>query len=104
MNVLKRPTYTTTVQVPYSLWLTENDDDLRDWYRITSEWSPEQHPGDFDEFCRVQFDIACEEDERLRDGLYEVELAEADAEDEPDSGQQWADEDANLYRPGRDAA
>ncbi len=83
MNVLRRPDFTTTVQVPYSLWLEENRDDIEDWYRVTSEWTPEEHPGDFDEFCRVQFDIACEDDERLRDGLYEAMLNESDSDDQP---------------------
>lgn len=83
MNLLRRPTYTTTVQVPYSLWLEENREDLEQWYIATSEWIPEQHPNDYAEFVRVQFDLAAEDDECLREGLYEVELAEADSDDTP---------------------
>jgi len=86
MNVtapISRPAYTTTVRVEYVDWLAENDQLLRDWYRMTSEWEPAQHPADYADFVRVQFDIACELDSVLTDGLYEVQLAESDAEDSP---------------------
>ena len=86
MNVtapISRPAYSTTVRVEYVDWLAENDELLRDWYIATSEWMPEQHPHDYAQFCTVQFDIACELDSVLTDGLYEVQLAESDAEDSP---------------------
>ena len=83
MNVLQRPTYTSTVRVSYAQWLLDNDEDLRDWYQATAEWAPEEKPADFAEFCAVQFDIARDLDERIHDGLYEAQLAESDAEDEP---------------------
>jgi len=86
MNVtapISRPAYTTTKGVDYAQWIADNDSDLRDWYRLTSEWEPAQHPADYADFVRVQFDIACELDSVLTDGLYEVQLAESDAEDEP---------------------
>jgi len=83
MNVLRRPDFTTTVGTNYDEWVTENDDSLREWYRLTNEWAPEEHVADFLQFAAVQFDLAAEDDARLRDGLYEVMLAESDAEDSP---------------------
>jgi len=86
MNVtapISRPAYTSTKGVDYAQWIAENESELHDWYRMTSEWEPAQHPADYADFVRVQFDLACEDDARLTDGLYEVQLAEADAEDEP---------------------
>jgi len=83
VSVLRRPDFTTTVHVPYEQWLADNEDSLRSWYIATSEWMPEQHPNDYAEFCACQFDIACELDAQLTDGLYETMLAESDAEDSP---------------------
>lgn len=80
---IRRPAYTTTKGTAFSEWFEENRDDISEWYIATSEWLPEQHPEDFREFAACQFDIACELDAVLTDGLYEVQLAEADAEDEP---------------------
>jgi len=86
MNVtapISRPAYSTTVRVEYVDWLVENDQLLRDWYRMTSEWEPAQHPADYADFVACQFDIACELDARLTDGLYETMLAESDSDDTP---------------------
>lgn len=86
MNVaspIQRPSYTTTKGVDYAQWIADNEDSLHDWYRMTSEWEPAQHPADYADFVACQFDIACELDSVLTDGLYEVQLAESDAEDEP---------------------
>lgn len=84
MNVaapIQRPVYTSTKGLEFVDWLAENAELLRDWYIATSEWMPEQHPHDYAQFCACQFDIACELDSVLTDGLYEVQLAEAESED-----------------------
>jgi len=86
MNVtapISRPAYTTTKGVDYAQWIADNEDSLHDWYRMTSEWEPAQHPADYSDFVRVQFDIACELDSVLTDGLYEAALRDADNEDSP---------------------
>jgi len=86
MNVtapISRPAYTTTKGVDYAQWIADNEDSLRSWYIATSEWMPEQHPHDYAQFCAVQFDLACEDDARLTDGLYEATLRDADNDDEP---------------------
>ena len=84
MNVtapISRPAYTTTKGVEFCEWFEANRQDIEDWYVLTSEWLPEQHPEDFREFAKVQFDLAAEDDARLHDGLYEVMLSESDNED-----------------------
>jgi len=82
-NLLRRPAYTTTKGVDYAQWIADNEESLHDWYRMTSEWEPAQHPADYADFVRVQFDIACELDSQLTDGLYETMLSESDSDDQP---------------------
>ncbi len=65
MNVaapISRPAYTTTKGVDYAQWIADNEDSLHEWYRMTSEWEPAQHPADYADFVSCQFDIACEDD------------------------------------------
>src|SRR5712671_29719 len=86
MNVaapIQRPAYTTTKGVDYAQWIAENESDLQDWYRMTSEWEPAQHPADYADFVACQVDIACSLDSALHDGLYEAALRDADNDDEP---------------------
>lgn len=83
MNVLRRPTYSSTIGVEREKWLADNDEDIRSWYVATSEAVPEEHFADYREFSLVQYDIARDLDERLHDGMYEAALRDADNDDEP---------------------
>ena len=79
---LKRPEFSYTRGVSFEDWVRANEDELKSWYQITTEWAPELHPADWHDFVAVQFDLAQELDARLTDGLYETRLAESDSEDE----------------------